>query len=177
MSAIHNFSLQFSQILVFHITTDIYYLLTGKSTNDIDTKLKHNSLHIFIPLSFIVFFFLWLTESLITPPGSFWNTPYLTPRHPPFQFHFITNFFLNLTAGTAVAFHKARSDQHFSALPVPLMQQLHITSKCAVLCTCRYFRFQYNSCTLNSSSVYNIYIYRRGVPIATRVYTHSAQAK
>ena len=82
-TAIHNFSLQFSQILVFHITTDTDYLLTEKSTNDIDTKLKHNSLHIFIPSSLIVFFFLWLTESLITRPGSFWNTPYLTPRHPP----------------------------------------------------------------------------------------------
>ena len=41
-TAIHNFSLQFSQILVFHITTDTDYLLTEKSTNDIDTKLKHN---------------------------------------------------------------------------------------------------------------------------------------
>ena len=103
-----------------------------------------------------LFFFLWLTESLITRPGSFWNTPYLTPptSPPPFHFHFITKFFLNLTAGTAVAFHKARSDQHFSALPVPLMHQLHITSKCAVLCTCDTFDFN-----------------------TTRVYTHSAQAK
>ena len=143
---------QFSQIIVFHITTDTDYLLTEKSTNDIDTKLKHDSLHIFIPLSLI--FFLWLTESLITRPGSFWNTPYLTPRHPPFHFHFITNFFLNLTAGAAVAFHKARSDPHFSALPVPLMQQLHITAKCAVLCTCNTFGFN-----------------------TTHVYTHSAQAK
>ena len=46
------------KFLCFTSLQNTDYLLTEKSTNDIDTKLKHNSLHIFIPLSLIVFFFL-----------------------------------------------------------------------------------------------------------------------